>query len=54
MFILEELTQIEWSISKKQNIGRAYEIKNEDKDYFEYCFEFDTNAKSKIVKIIQT
>ena len=41
-----ELTQIEWSINKKQNNGNAYETKIEDKeDYFVYCFEFDTNAK---------
>ena len=51
IFILEKLTQIEWSISKKQNIERAYEKKNEDKDYFEYCFEFDTNPKSRFFRI---
>ena len=27
LFYLEELTQIEWSISEKQNNGRAYEMK---------------------------
>ena len=45
------LTQIEWSISKKNN-GRAYETKTEDKEHhFDYCFEFDTNAKSRYVRI---
>ena len=51
-FYLEELTQIEWSISKKQNNGRAYETKMGEKEHqFEYCFEFDTNTKSRFVRI---
>ena len=50
-FYLEEVTQIEWSISKKNN-GRAYETKIGDKEHqFDYCFEFDTNAKSRFVRI---
>ena len=31
-FYLEELSQIQWSISKKQNNGRAYETKLEIKN----------------------
>ena len=51
-FYLEELTQIEWSISKKQKNGRFYEINIEDKEHhFDYCFEFDTNAKSRVVRL---
>ena len=51
-FYLEELTQIEWSISKKQNNGRTYETKIGDKEHqFDYCFEFDTNTKSRFVRI---
>ena len=30
---LKDLTQIEWSISKNQNNGRAYETKSEDKGH---------------------
>ena len=49
---LEELTQIGWSISKKQNNGRAYETEIGDKEHqFDYCFEFDTNTKSRFVRI---
>ena len=49
-FHLEELTQIEWSI--KKNNGRAYETKIEEKEHhFDYCFEFDTNAKSRFVRL---
>ena len=41
-FNLEQLGQIHWSISKKQNNGRAYETKIGDKKYhFGYCFEID-------------
>ena len=48
---MEELTQIEWSISKKQNNGRAYETKIGDKEHqFDYCFEFDTNTKFRFVR----
>ena len=51
-FYLEELTQIGWSISKKQNNGRAYETEIGDKEHqFDYCFEFDTNTKSRFVRI---
>ena len=51
-FYLEELTQIEWSINEKQNNGRAYETKIGDKQHqFDYCFEFDTNTKSRFVRI---
>ena len=51
-FYLEELTQIEWLVSKKQNNGRAYETKFGDKEQqFDYYFEFDTNSKSRFVKI---
>ena len=31
---------------------RAFETKNEDKEHhFDYCFEFDTNAKSRFVRL---
>ena len=51
-FYIEELTQIEWSFSKKQKNGRGYETKNEDKEHhFDYCFEIDTNTKSRFVRI---
>ena len=51
-FYLEELTQIGWSISKKQSNGRAYETEIGDKEHqFGYCFEFDTNTKSRFVRI---
>ena len=51
-FYLEELTQIGWSISKKQNNGRAYETEIGDKEHqFDYCFEFDTNTKTRFVRI---
>ena len=51
-FYLEELTQIEWSISKKQKNGRFYETNIEDKEHhFDYCFEFDTKAKSRVVRL---
>ena len=51
-FYLEELTQIEWSISEKQKNGRVYETNFEDKEHhFDYCFEFDTNAKSRFVRL---
>ena len=51
-FYLEKLTQIEWSISKKQTNGRVYETNLEDKEHhFDYCFEFDTNAKSRFVRL---
>ena len=50
---MEELTQIEWSISKKQNNGRAFKTNIEDKEHhFAYCFEFDTNTKSRFVRIL--
>ena len=53
IFYLEELTQIEWSISKKQNNGRAYETKIGDKErHFDYRFEFDTNTKSRFVRFV--
>ena len=52
MFFLEELTQIEWSISKKQKNVRVYETNIDDKEHhFDYCFEFDTNAKSRFVRL---
>ena len=51
-FYLEELTQIGWSISKKQNNGRTYETEIGDQEHqFDYCFEFDTNTKSRFVRI---
>ena len=50
-FYLEELTQIEWSIRKKNN-GSAYETVIEGKEHhFDYCFEFDTITKSRFVRI---
>ena len=49
-FYVEELTQIEWSISNKQNSGRFYETNIEDKErHFDYYF--DTNAKSRVVRL---
>ena len=51
-FSLEQLTQIEWLISKKQKIWRVCETNIEDKEHhFDYCFEFDTNAKSRFVRL---
>ena len=51
-FYLEELTQIGWSISKKQSNGRAYETEIGDKEHqFDYCFDIDTNTKSRFVRI---
>ena len=52
MFLLKKkLSQIEWSISKKQN-GRVYVTNIEDKEHhFDYCFDFDTNTKSRFVRI---
>ena len=49
-FYLEECTQIELSISKKNN-GRAYGTKIKDKElHFDYCFKFDANTKSIFVR----
>ena len=51
-FYLEELTQTEWLISKKQKNGRVYDTNIEDKEHhFDYCFEFDINTKSRFVRI---
>ena len=51
-FYLEELTQIGWSISKKQNNGRAYETEIGDEEHqFDYWVELDTNTKSRFVRI---
>ena len=51
-FYLEEITQIECSIRKKENNRRAYETIIEDKKHhFDYCFEFDTNTKPRFVRI---
>ena len=51
-FYFEELTQNEWSIRKKQNNGRTYETKTDDREHhFDYCFEFDTNVKSRFVRL---
>ena len=51
-FYLEELTHIEWSISKKQNNAKAHETKIEDKVFhFGYCFEFDTYTKTRFARI---
>ena len=48
-FYLEELTQIEWSISKKQQNGSFYETNIEDKEHhFDYCFEFDTKQNLEL------
>ena len=36
---------------KKKN-GRFYETNIEDKEHrFDYCFEFDTNAKSRVFRL---
>ena len=49
-FYLEELNQIGWSISKKQNNERAYEIEIGDKEHqFDYGFEFDTNLSEYLL-----
>ena len=51
-FYLEELTQIERSVSKKQKNRRIYETKIEDKEHhFDYCFEFDTITNARFVRI---
>ena len=43
---------MEWLISKKQKNGRVYEYNFEDKEHhFGYCFEIDTNAKSRFVRL---
>ena len=40
------------SVKKKQKNGRAYATKIEDKGHhYDYCFEFDTNTKSRFVRI---
>ena len=50
--LIRRVTQIEWSFSKEQNNGSAYETKIEDKVHqFNYFFEFDTNTNSIIVRI---
>ena len=37
---------------KKQNNGRAYKNKSEDKEHhFDYCFEFDTNTKARFLVV---
>ena len=52
VFYVEELTEIEWSISEKQNNGRVYETKLGDKEHqFECCFELDTNTNSRFVRL---
>ena len=39
-------------MSKKQKKGRVYETNIEDKEHhFDYCFEFDTNAKSRFLRL---
>ena len=51
MFLFRRI-KIEWSISKKQKNGRFYETNIEDKEHhFDYCFEFDTNAKSRVFRL---
>ena len=51
MFVLEDFTEIEWSISRKQHNGRAYKTNNEEKkNHFDHCFEFDTNTNSRFVR----
>ena len=51
-FYLEELTQIEWFSSKKQNKGRGYETKIEIREHqFDYCFKLDTKAKFSFVRL---
>ena len=36
---------------KNKNNGRAYETEIGDKEHqFDYCFEFDTNTKSRFVR----
>ena len=40
------------SVKKKQNNGRAYTTKIEVKEHhFDNCFELDTNAKSRFVRL---
>ena len=52
VFCLEDSTEIDQSISKKQNNGRAYEVKIEDKEHhFDYCYEFGKNTKCCFVRI---
>ena len=43
---------MEWSMNGKQKNGRVYETNIEDKkNQFDYCFEFDTNAKSRFFRL---
>ena len=50
-FYLEGLTKIEWSVSKKQNKERSFEKIEDQEHHFGYCFECDTNQKSRFVRI---
>ena len=50
MFLFRRAYLIEWFINKKQKNGRVYETNIDDKEHhFDYCFEFDTNTKSRFV-----
>ena len=57
-FYLEELTQIGWSISKKQNNGRTYETEIGDKEHqFDYRFvriSFDRLSKFNRLPVVYT
>ena len=52
VFILMSLVRFNGLSVKKKNNGRIYETKIGDKEHpFDYCFEFDTNKKSRFVRI---
>ena len=49
-FYFEELTQIEWSIKAMEVLKKQ---KKEDNEHLsDYCFEFDTSAKSRFFRIL--
>ena len=48
-FYLEELTQSEWSISEKKRMEESMNQMLKE-DHFDYCFELDTNTKSRFVR----
>ena len=52
MFLSRRVKSDSVVYQSKKNNGRAYETKFGDKEHqFDYCFGFDTNAKSKFVRI---
>ena len=47
----EDLTKIEWSVSKKQNKERSFKKIEDQEHHFGHSFECDTNQKSRFVRI---